>query len=145
MRPAELHSRSAEENCMTENVSSRPSVKVATPPCAANAAIPCGLAVRKQHKMLFAASKFENEKLNLTEECDCMKCPCCGKEMTSGIVQSARQIFFTTKAHKNWFIPDTAGNEEIVLSSHNWTRPTCTAYHCAECKKVVVDYSAEVK
>ena len=32
------------------------------PPCAANAAIPCGLAVRKQHKMLFAASKFE--KLN---------------------------------------------------------------------------------
>ena len=31
------------------------------PPCAANAAIPCGLAVRKQHKMLFAASKFEKE------------------------------------------------------------------------------------
>ena len=130
---------------MTENVASLRSVKVATPPCAAKAAIPCGLAVRKQHKMLFAASKFENEKLNLTEECDCMKCPCCGKEMTSGIVQSARQIFFTTKAHKNWFIPDTAGNEEIVLSSHNWTRPTCTAYHCAECKKVVVDYSAEVE
>ena len=58
MRPAELHSRSAEENCMTENVASLRSVKVATPPCAANAAIPCGLAVRKQHKMLFAASKF---------------------------------------------------------------------------------------
>ncbi len=44
---------------MTENVASLRSVKVATPPCAANAAIPCGLAVRKQHKMLFAASKFE--------------------------------------------------------------------------------------
>ena len=26
---------------MTENVASRPSVKVATPPCAAKAAIPC--------------------------------------------------------------------------------------------------------
>ena len=62
VRPAELHSRSAEENCMTENVASLRSVKVATPPCAAYAAIPCGLAVRKQHKMLFAASKFE--KLN---------------------------------------------------------------------------------
>lgn len=59
MRPAELHSLSAERNCMTENVSSLRSVKVATPPCAAKAAIPCGLAVRKQHKMLFAASKFE--------------------------------------------------------------------------------------
>ena len=49
------------ENCLTENVSSLRSVKVATPPCAAYAAIPCGLAVRKQHKMLFAASKFEGE------------------------------------------------------------------------------------
>ena len=44
---------------MTENVASLRSVKVATPPCAAKAAIPCGLAVRKQHEMLFAASKFE--------------------------------------------------------------------------------------
>ena len=58
VRPAELHSPSAEENCMTVNVSSLRSVKVATPPCAAHAAIPCVLAVRKQHKMLFAASKF---------------------------------------------------------------------------------------
>jgi len=61
VRPAELHSPSAEENCMTENVSSLRSVKVATPTCAAKAAIPCGLAVRKQHEMLFAASKFEGE------------------------------------------------------------------------------------
>ena len=62
VRPAELHSRSAEETCPTVNVSSLRSVKVATPPCAAKAAIPCGLAVRKQHEMLFAASKFEGEK-----------------------------------------------------------------------------------
>ena len=58
VRPGSLHSRSAEENCPTENVASLRSVKVATPPCAAKTAIPCGLAVRKQHKMLFAASKF---------------------------------------------------------------------------------------
>ena len=62
VRPAELHSRSAEKNCLTENVSSLRSVKGATLPCAAYAAIPCVLAVRKQHEMLFAASKFE--KLN---------------------------------------------------------------------------------
>jgi len=59
VRPGSLHSRSAEENCPTENVSLLCSVKVATPPCAAKAVIPCGLAARKQHKMLFAASKFE--------------------------------------------------------------------------------------
>ena len=59
VRPAELHSRSAEENCPTENVSTLRSVKGATLPCDACASIPCGLAVRKQHEMLFAASKFE--------------------------------------------------------------------------------------
>ena len=57
VRPAELHSRSAEKNCLTENVSSLRSVKGATLPCDACASIPCGLAVRKQHEMLFAASK----------------------------------------------------------------------------------------
>ena len=58
VRPAELHSRSAEKNCLTEIVSSLRSVKGATLPCDACASIPCVLAVRKQHKMLFAASKF---------------------------------------------------------------------------------------
>ena len=38
----------AMKNCLTENVASLRSVKVATPPCAAKAAIPCGLAVRKR-------------------------------------------------------------------------------------------------
>ena len=63
MRPAELHSPSAEENCSTEHVSSLRSVKGAALPCDACASIPCGLAVRKQHEMLFAASEFENTKL----------------------------------------------------------------------------------
>ena len=40
-------SSSAEENCLTENVSSLHSVKVATP-CTAYAAITCGLAIRRR-------------------------------------------------------------------------------------------------
>jgi len=72
-----------------------------------------------------------------------MKCPVCGKEMKTGVVQRARQIFFTIKPHKNWFLPDPACEDEVSLSSHNWTRPTCTAYHCPECRKVVIDYAAE--
>lgn len=67
VRAGALHSRSAEENCTTENVSSLRSVKVATPPCAACAVIPCGLAVRKQHEMLFAASKFEKTEYRKTD------------------------------------------------------------------------------
>lgn len=74
-----------------------------------------------------------------------MKCPYCGNEMVSGKVQSARQIFFTAKAHKSWLVPDAATHEEIVLSSHNWTTPSCFAYHCAKCKKVVIDYSVEAE
>lgn len=70
-----------------------------------------------------------------------MQCPCCGKEMESGVVQSARNIFYTTKAHKFCFFPDTACDGEVMLSSHNWTRPTCTAWNCPTCKKVVLDYA----
>ena len=74
-----------------------------------------------------------------------MKCPSCGNKMTIGVVQAARWIYFTTRAHKFFFRPNTSNEEEVLLSSHNWTRPTCTAYHCSRCKKVVIDYSAERK
>ena len=70
-----------------------------------------------------------------------MTCPYCGKEMVKGVVQSGRKIFFTTKEHKNWFLPDIALEDEFTLSSHNWVRPTCIAYHCADCEKVVIDYA----
>lgn len=74
-----------------------------------------------------------------------MKCPYCGREMEDGVVQSARKIFFTTNAQKNWLIPDLARKGETVLSFDNWARPTCIAYHCAVCKKVLIDYSAETE
>lgn len=32
--------------------------------------------------------------------------------------------FFTTKEHKIWFLPNKAKNDEIMLTSRNWTRPT---------------------
>lgn len=72
-----------------------------------------------------------------------MNCPYCGEQMKKGVVQSARQIFFTTKAHKMWFVPDMATKNEVLLSSHNWTSPTCEAYICTYCQKVVIDYSSD--
>ena len=68
-----------------------------------------------------------------------MKCPCCNNEMKKGVVQSAREVFFTTEPHGFWFKP--GGNEEVSLSFHNLTRPTCIAYICRACKKVVIDYA----
>ena len=47
---------------MIENGSLFRSAKGATLPCDACVPIPCGLAVRKQLKMLFATSKIESEK-----------------------------------------------------------------------------------
>ena len=48
VRPAELYSLSAGENCSTENVASLRSVKGATLPCDACKSIPCGLAGGKR-------------------------------------------------------------------------------------------------
>ena len=47
---------------MTENVASLRSVKVATPPCAAKAAIPMDLPSANGFDKPFAASKFENQE-----------------------------------------------------------------------------------
>ncbi len=57
----------AEKNCLTENVPSLRSARGAALPCDAKASIPCVLAVRKQHKMLFAASKFDSNKSKFME------------------------------------------------------------------------------
>lgn len=89
---------------------------------------------------------YNDNKLKADKGGDHMKCPCCGKEMINGVVQSARQIFFTTKAHKFWFAPDANRNDEVLLCPDTWIAPTsCTAYHCPDCKKVVIDYSADTE
>ena len=71
-----------------------------------------------------------------------MKCPTCGQEMEEGFVQGAREIFFAIEPHRFWF---KVKKEEVLLSSHNWTRPTCVAYLCRNCKKVVIDYAEKIK
>ena len=109
----ELHSPSAEENCLTANARSLRSVKVATPPCAANAATPCGLAVCKQYKMLFAASKFELYAEN-NPPYDCRHtedslfyrhCPIC------------RPFFFSGSLHCMYWFPGGMGVELMI----HWT------------------------
>ena len=66
-----------------------------------------------------------------------MKCPFCGREMTEGFVQSSSYIFFTQKKHKLFFRPR---ENDITLSTRNYTCPTAKAWHCSACLKVVIDY-----
>ena len=72
-----------------------------------------------------------------------MRCPYCNEEMICGSVQSQREIFFTTKPDQHWLIPSINKKDEIMLSSHNWSKPTCMAYHCPACRKVIIDYSVK--
>ncbi|MBQ8623284.1 MAG: hypothetical protein IJ424_02765 [Oscillospiraceae bacterium] len=67
-----------------------------------------------------------------------MKCPFCGKKTVEGYVQGARKIFFTEDIHNFFLAPDF---DDLLLSKNNWTKPNCKAYHCPDCKKVIVDYS----
>ena len=80
--------------------------------------------------------------MKLNEKCEHMKCPCCGKAMISGVVQSSRNIIFTTEPSCGAF--NIKSKDDVVLSSNNFTGPTCLAYICKECEKVVIDYSVGV-
>ena len=68
-----------------------------------------------------------------------MKCPYCSREMTKGWVQSARRVLFTT--NKNDGGLDIKDKSDVVLTANNFFNPTCVAYHCGNCKKVVIDYA----
>lgn len=66
-----------------------------------------------------------------------MTCPFCNNPMTPGFVQARAEVYFTEKPHKLMF---AAKGNDIVLTQHNNTAPTCTAWHCPLCQKVVIEY-----
>lgn len=70
-----------------------------------------------------------------------MKCPFCGENMEYGYVQSARKIFFTPQRHALFF--EACDEDEQTLSAHNFTSPTCEAFRCARCEKIIIDYSSD--
>lgn len=57
--------------------------------------------------------------------------------MTDGFIQSGREVFFTETPHKLFF---GAKRTDIILTRSNMTAPTCKAYKCEACKKVIVAY-----
>ncbi len=72
-----------------------------------------------------------------------MRCPFCGRAMEQGAVQSQRAILFNTNPRKGVFWRVFQEGEETI-SQHNWTTPTCLAWRCRHCKKIVLDYGAEI-
>lgn len=70
-----------------------------------------------------------------------MNCPICGKKMDTGFVESRSRIFFVEQ-RKSVIWPFWTDNDEIKLCDY-WSVPTCIAYICRCCKKVVIDYTPE--
>ena len=72
-----------------------------------------------------------------------MKCPWREKEMTEGFIISTRQVLFSKQQNDDFFF--IKGKDDINLTQFNWTHPAAKAYHCENCKKVVVDYAKEIQ
>ena len=69
-----------------------------------------------------------------------MNCPYCNKETDCGVIQSQHEL----KWKKNRHIFTVEKESDILLSARNiWKGSAIKAYHCPECKKIVIDYSEE--
>lgn len=72
-----------------------------------------------------------------------MKCPYCGKEMVEGAVDSRSPIYFTERPRKILNLPR---KQDVKLTQREGEKehflpPTyCTAFHCENCRKVIVQY-----
>ena len=56
--------------------------------------------------------------------------------MISGFVQARGEVYFTEKPHKMLL---GARGEDVAFTKNNKIAPTCMAYHCQICRKVVVE------
>ena len=70
-----------------------------------------------------------------------MRCPYCKKEMEYGFVQSSKEIIFSDDKRKSPFVGPRDG--DIRLTSGFWAPATCKAWHCPECRKVIIEYELD--
>lgn len=71
-----------------------------------------------------------------------MKCPYCNEEMEKGFIQCRDGVTWTPK--KQWIAALSslgAGAIKIGKDSGLSTNSVAEAYHCEQCKKVIIDYS----
>lgn len=70
-----------------------------------------------------------------------MKCPFCGKEMEKGVVQSTREFYFTMEPSKYSSVLLNLDTDVRLSGGSILKLPTCTAFRCRDCKKVILDYA----
>ena len=67
-----------------------------------------------------------------------MLCPWCNQEMAEGYLQSSRKVIFAPEVKEGFVLAWKEG--EVTVTKHFWSTPKATAWHCAGCKRVVVEY-----
>ena len=67
-----------------------------------------------------------------------MECPCCEKMMEKGIVQSAREIFWSTTERMLLF--KSKEDKGDVSIANGMTGAVVEGYICKKCKRVIIDY-----
>ena len=64
----------------------------------------------------------------------------CGKEMIKGFLMSSRDITFAiNNPNRNLF--RIKKHDDLELSKGSEGLPHCEAYHCSNCKKIMLDYA----
>lgn len=71
-----------------------------------------------------------------------MKCPFCGKEMELGFIQCRDGMHWTPKKQLVAAL-SAFGKDSVSLENGAGSDRTVYAYKCGDCKKVILDYSAE--
>ena len=73
-----------------------------------------------------------------------MKCPYCGNEMETGLIQSPQEISWIKGEKKHLFGRAELHDGSVVLSELSFLKGSAvTAFLCRECQKVLIDYSDE--
>ena len=70
-----------------------------------------------------------------------MKCPYCGEEMVLGYIQCRDGLFWTSKKQLVAALSGL-GRGRVRLANHTSNTTVC-AFHCAKCKRIVIDYGVE--
>ena len=68
-----------------------------------------------------------------------MKCPYCQKNMEKGFIQCRDGIHWTPKKQLVAALSEF-GKDSVSLENGVGNNRAVYAYHCADCKKVIIDY-----
>lgn len=72
-----------------------------------------------------------------------MKCPYCNKDMESGYIQCRDGVTWTPKKQPVAALSFFGKDSVSLANGAAENSRTVYAYKCGECKKVIIDYSAD--